>query len=488
MVWDSMVEEVRVLILEDVELDAELIKTQLRREGLQFVSRIVETEKEYVRELQEFKPHVILADHSLPQFDGITAMNIAQEIAPSIPFIFVSGKIGEDFAVEMLKEGATDYVLKNNLSKLPHAVKRALKESKEQMEKIAAENALKEREEKYRTLFDYFPNYVVVLDLDGRIIEINNAAASLSPYSREILIGKHFNEFDFIMGKDTHVYQEYFMRFQEDNEAIESFESTLFSQDGKLHTMEILPTPLKKDGQIFAVQVIARDITERKKAENEINASLNEKEMLLGEINSRVRNYMQMISSLLELQSAYMRDEESKSGLALRLYEGLALEDSKNRVKSMLLLHDGFSESDDFVAIDFSHYVKSLIKHIISAYKVDTKKIKVENEVDSIMLDIDAAIPCGLIVNELLTNAVKNAFPKGRNGKVSIEFRIDNQDNYFLNIQDNGIGLPNGLNFENSETMGFKLVNSLVKQLNGSVIVTRDNGTNFQIMWSASDY
>ena len=485
---DFMVEEVSVLILEDVELDAELIKTQLRREGLQFVSRTVETEKEYVRELQEFKPHVILADHSLPQFDGITAMNIAKEIAPSIPFIFVSGKIGEDFAVEMLKEGATDYVLKNNLSKLPHAVKRALKESKEQMEKIAAENALKEREEKYRILFDYFPNYVVVLGLDGRIIEINNAAAGLSPYSRDVLIGKHFNEFDFIMGKDTHVYQEYFMRFQEDNEVIEPFESTLVSQDGKIHTMEILPTPLKKDDKIFAVQVIARDITERKKAENEITSSLNEKEMLLGEINSRVRNYMQMISSLLELQSSYMKDEESKSGLAVRLYEGLALKDSKNRVKSMLLLHDGFSKSDDFAAIDFSQYVKSLIKHIINAYKVDVDKIKVDNKVDGIMLDIDAAIPCGLLVNELLTNAVKNAFPKGSGGKVSIEFRLDNQDNYFLTIKDDGIGLPNGLDFKNSETMGFKLVNTLVNQLKGSIIVSQDAGTSFQIIWSDSDF
>jgi PAS domain S-box-containing protein len=486
--WDFMAEEVRILILEDVELDAELIKTQLRREGLQFVSRIVETEKEYVKELQEFKPHVILADHSLPQFDGITAMHIAQEIAPSTPFIFVSGKIGEDFAVEMLKEGATDYVLKNNLSKLPHAVKRALKESKEQIAKIAAENALKEREEKYRILFDYFPNYVVVLDLDGKIIEINNAAASLSPYSREVLIGKHFNEFDFIMGKDTHVYQEYFMRFQEDNEVLETFEATLLSQDGKKHTMEILPTPLKKDDQIFAVQVIARDITERKKAENEITASLNEKEMLLGEINVRVRNYMQMISSLLELQSSYMKDEESKSGLALRLYEGLALKDSKNRVKSMLLLHDGFSESDDFAAIDFNQYVKNLIKHITRAYKVDIEKIKIENKADSIMLDIDAAIPCGLIVNELLTNAVKNAFPKGRSGKVSIEFRIDNDDNYFLSIKDDGIGISNDLNIKNSETMGFKLVNTLVNQLKGSIILSREGGTNFQIIWSASDY
>jgi two-component sensor histidine kinase len=154
----------------------------------------------------------------------------------------------------------------------------------------------------------------------------------------------------------------------------------------------------------------------------------------------------------------------------------------------MLLLHEGFSESDDFAAIDFSQYVKNLIKHIISAYKVDNEKIKVKNKVDSIMLDIDAAIPCGLIVNELLTNAVKNAFPKGKSGKVSIEFKIDNQDNYFLTIKDDGIGLPNDLNFKNSETMGFKLVNTLVNQLKGSTIFSREGGTNFQIIWSGSDY
>ncbi len=136
-------EEIRVLILEDVPLDAELIETQLKREGLEFKSKIVYNEEMYRKEIAEFKPSIILADHSLPQFDGITAMNIAREISPNTPFIFVSGKIGEDFAVEMLKEGATDYVLKNNLSKLPHAVTRALEEAKEKMEKLAAEEALK---------------------------------------------------------------------------------------------------------------------------------------------------------------------------------------------------------------------------------------------------------------------------------------------------------------------------------------------------------
>ncbi len=477
MLWDVMAEEIKVLILEDVPLDAELIETQLKREGLQFTSRIVEKEDDYRKALSDFQPSIILADHSLPQFDGITAMNIAREISPNTPFIFVSGKIGEDFAVEMLKEGATDYVLKNNLSKLPHAVLRALKEAKEKTEKLAAEQALKEREEKYRTLFEYFPNYVVVLGLDGKIIDLNHAAAKFSPLSREDTAGMYFTDLQSITGEDSSFYRELFSKFLEGDE-VGLFESRLISREGEIRLMEVHPAPLYKNGELFAVQIIAQDITERKKAETEINASLKEKEMLLGEINSRVRNYMNIISSLLELQSVYMKDEENRE----------VLKDNKNRVKSMLLIHDGFSQSEDFALIDFSHYIKKLIEIINRSYNVDTDRIKVITKTEGLMLDIDSAIPCGLIINELVTNAVKHAFPGTDTGEVFIEFGLDNQENNFLMIKDNGVGLPSNIDFKNSGTMGFQLVNTLVNQLNGSVIISRDNGTTFQIIWSESEY
>ncbi|MDG3546849.1 PAS domain S-box protein [Methanobacterium formicicum] len=245
-----MAEEIRVLILEDVPLDAELIETQLKREGLQFTSRIVEKEEDYRRELAEFQPSIILADHSLPQFDGITAMNLAREITPNTPFIFVSGKIGEDFAVEMLKEGATDYVLKNNLTKLPHSVKRALKEAKEKLEKFKAQEAIKEREEKYRTLFEYFPNYVVVLGLDGKIIDLNHAAAKFSPLSREDTIGMYFNDLQSITGEDSVYYQELFSRYL-NGEEVGPFESRLISRDGEIRLMEVYPAPLLKNGELL---------------------------------------------------------------------------------------------------------------------------------------------------------------------------------------------------------------------------------------------
>jgi len=472
-----MADEIRVLILEDVPLDAELIETQLKREGLQFTSMIVEGEDDYRKALAEFQPSIILADHSLPKFDGITAMNIAREIAPNTPFIFVSGKIGEDFAVEMLKEGATDYVLKNNLTKLPHAVTRALREAKEKIEKLRAEQALKEREERYRTLFEYFPNYVVVLALDGRIIDLNHAAAKFSPLPREETVGMYFTDLQSVTGEDSSYYQEMFSKFMA-GEDVGTFESSLISREGEKRIMEIYPAPLYKNGELFAVQVIAQDITERKKAETEINASLEEKEMLLGEINGRVRNYMHMISSLLELQSVYMKDEENRE----------VLKDNKNRVKSMLLIHDGFSMSEDFALIDFSQYIKKLIGLITDSYHVDTERIKMITKTDGLMLDIDAAIPCGLIVNELLTNAVKHAFPGNRKGEVRVEFGLDNHENDVLIVKDNGVGLSDDIDFNKSETMGFQLVNTLVNQLKGSIILSREEGTTFQIIWSESEY
>jgi len=475
--WDVMAEEIRVLILEDVPLDAELIETQLKREGLQFTSKIVEKEDDYRRELVEFQPSIILADHSLPQFDGITAMNLAREITPNTPFIFVSGKIGEDFAVEMLKEGATDYVLKNNLSKLPHSVKRALEEAKEKLEKSVAEQALKEREEKYRTLFEYFPNYVVVLGLDGKIIDLNHAAAKFSPLSRDDTIGMYFTDLQSITGEDSSYYHELFSKYLK-GEDVGPFESRLITREGEIRLMEIYPAPLLKNGELFAVQVIAQDITERKKAETEINASLKEKEMLLGEINGRVRNYMNMISSLLELQSVYMKNEENRE----------VLKDNKNRVKSMLLIHDGFSQSEDFALIDFSQYIKKLIDLIVSSYHVDTNRINMKTRTDGLMLDIDAAIPCGLIINELLTNAVKHAFPGTSEGEISVEFGLDNHENNVLIVKDNGVGLSPDIEFKDSGTMGFQLVNTLVNQLDGSIILSRDKGTTFQIIWSESEY
>ena len=188
---------IKILLVEDVELDAELTEHELKRAGLDFISQRVEEESDFIKQLEIFKPDIILADHSLPHFDGISALKIANEKSPEIPFIFVSGKIGEDFAVEMLKEGATDYVLKSNLPKLGHAVQRALHEFNEQIELKNAQDALLESENKYRTLFEKNKHPIIVFDDEGNFIDSNEAALLFIETNKENLVTKNLSDFIF---------------------------------------------------------------------------------------------------------------------------------------------------------------------------------------------------------------------------------------------------------------------------------------------------
>src|SRR5581483_1361019 len=153
-----MTERLRILIVEDVENDAELALRELRRAGLACDARRVETAAEYKKALEEFQPHVILSDFSMPHFDGMEALRIARQSYPDIPFLFVSGTLGEEYAVRALKNGATDYVLKSNLVRLPVAVEKALQEKEERLARQALEEEVRASEKRYRELFKSNPH------------------------------------------------------------------------------------------------------------------------------------------------------------------------------------------------------------------------------------------------------------------------------------------------------------------------------------------
>jgi len=190
-----MRQEFRVLLVEDVETDAALALRELKRAGLVIEARRVEREEDFRRELREFNPHIVLSDFSMPQFDGMSALAIVRETHPEIPFVFLSGTIGEEYAIRALKQGASDYVLKNNLVRLPPAVERAIQESKVGAEKRRTEAELRELELRFQATFEQAAVGIAHVDLEGRIIRANSRLAEIMGYSSAELVGRNLKEF-----------------------------------------------------------------------------------------------------------------------------------------------------------------------------------------------------------------------------------------------------------------------------------------------------
>ncbi len=193
--------ELHILILEDVPTDAELMKFELTEAGMTFSARRVDTKETYLKELEGFVPNIILSDYSLPTFDGLSALKIAADRCPDVPFIFVSGALGEELAIELLKKGATDYVLKDRMSRLAPAVSRALQEVQERTELKRIENALKDSEVKYRTIFENTGAATLIIDENAAIVLVNRQFEQLSGYSRGELEGKK-KWVDFVFEED----------------------------------------------------------------------------------------------------------------------------------------------------------------------------------------------------------------------------------------------------------------------------------------------
>jgi len=265
----GVAQKLDILMLEDMTSDAELVEYELRKAGIDFAVRRVDTREGFLEELDRHLPDVILADHQLPSFDGLSALGLAQEICPDVPFIFVSGAMGEELAVDTLKKGATDYVLKQRLARLGAAVERALREAEERRQRRGIEANLRASEERFRTLFQTAGSVISVVSPEGRIMEFNREAERVTGRRRQEVLGQGFMKLLVPGAYEEAVRTD--MQKVLAGEATHGFEMPLKVREGseRLFLWNVNRL-LGEDGQVQGVIAVGQDITGRKRMEEDL--------------------------------------------------------------------------------------------------------------------------------------------------------------------------------------------------------------------------
>lgn len=352
-----MAEPLRVLQVEDSASDAALIERVLTKSGYEVHCERVVSAREMRAALENQPWDLIIADHRLPEFGAPSALSILHESGQDIPFIVVSGAIGEEVAVAMMRAGAQDYLLKHDLARLAPAVEREIRDAQTRRQREQAERALTERE---------------------------------------------------------------------------------------------------------------RQLEQQ-------TALLRQRETMLREIHHRVKNNMQVMSSLLSLQSRTSSDPTVSR----------MLEDNQNRIQSMALLHEILYQSEDFATVDFSKYVRRIVEHLFLSYGVDHRQIHLYTELDTVCLQLDDALPCALLISEVISNSLKHGFPERREGEIHIRLRSEIGPRVSLALSDNGVGLPQQVDWTTSRSLGLRLVRALAEQLHATLDVRSQGGTEVKLAFQA---
>ncbi|NWJ48383.1 MAG: PAS domain S-box protein [Chloroflexi bacterium] len=324
----------------------------------------------------------------------------------------------------------------------------------------------------YRLFVEQMSQGAVTLNLSGIILYCNQRFAELMELPIEQIIGSYLQQFVAIEDKP-------FLEGALEKGSIANFryEMNLSTVTGKQAPFDLAFSPMQVD-VLPVICLVATDLTAQKQAESQIRANLVEKETLLKELHHRVKNNLQVVYSLLKLQAANIKDPEIAD---------LFIE-TQNRVQSMALVHQKLYQAESFSRVDMENYIQSLITNLHHSLSFDPKKVFLDVKIEGVLLNMDTAIPCGLIINELLYNAFKHAFPDNRNGIVKIELSRDATAMFCLRISDDGVGLPENLDPHNTETLGMQLVAMLTRQLDGTLELLKEHGTTFIIKFRELRY
>jgi PAS domain S-box-containing protein len=327
----------------------------------------------------------------------------------------------------------------------------------------------KRQEERFRLVVEAAPNAMVMINAAGRIEMVNTQAERVFGYERADLVGQPV---EMLVPKRFRAHhpglRDAFFTDPRPRPMGAGRDLYGLRRDGSEFPVEIGLNPIETEDGTMVLSVIV-DISDRKQKEARLLKLIGEKDVLLSEIHHRVKNNLQVIHSLLDLQSTRISDPAMLD----------VLRDSQNRIRSMGHIHQTLYQSQDFAEVDFGQFLDVLIPTLIASYGIDGNEISLAIKAEQVHLPLDAAVPCGLAVNELIANALKHAFPRGRGGEIQVSLTHDADRNVILSVSDNGTGLPDEVDMVNPATLGLQLVTLLADQLGGSVSVRRIDPTRF---------
>jgi PAS domain S-box-containing protein len=335
-----------------------------------------------------------------------------------------------------------------------------------------AENVALKNEIYYRAIFENTGTSMLMIDEDMTISRVNSQVEILTGYSKEEIEGKK-KWTDFAIEEESERINGYYELRNDPGKRPNEYETKGRDRNGDIK--DLLVSRVTIPGAKKQLVSLA-DITERKTAENQIKSSLKEKNILLKEIHHRVKNNMQIISSLLSLQTKFVNDEEALD----------ILKESQNRVRSMAIIHEKLYQSKDMSEINFGDYIQSLVFNLFYSYNANNTDIKPVYEVEDLSLNIDTAVPCGLIISELVSNSLKYAFPTKKSGEILISLKFMD-GKYQLIVSDNGVGMPE-VDVDKLDSLGLLLVFNLTEQLEGDITINREHGTEFIITFEEMTY
>ncbi|MEO5360653.1 MAG: response regulator [Nitrospirota bacterium] len=451
----------KILIIDDdVEISATL--AGILREKGNFETATAECAKNALNLMRQTSYDVVVIDVILPDMEGTSLLRELRQINPCLVSIIITGHADFDNIYEAISSGADGFFTK------PFSVDNVLQRINESLQQKCLQKQLIESEDKYRNLVQKSSEGICNLDMDGKIVFINPACLKMFEKDEEELSGVKYS--DVVNPKDLAQVEDAVECAKKGINVSLQYEITTYSTN---KWVESTITPIKSDtGAVTSILIISRDITGRIDLETRLQATIKEKETMLREIHHRVKNNMQVIISLLKLQAAYLKDNCNKE----------MFKDCENRIKAMAIVHERLHRTSDMTNINFKYYVKQVANEMMSSYLGEARRITLKITGEDFILGIDTAVPCGLVINELLSNAIKHAFPNNGNGTIKINFKSVRADEYEVSVKDSGVGIPENIidPAAASNTLGLTLVHMLVEtQLKGKCYFEVDGGTEF---------